>query len=486
MKKLLLLFITATTIMSYGAEKTSIEISLRKNQDSVIFVAPPIEGITLGFTDTLYVTEGKKATLQLEINDLSSVYLQHGKTFCNVIVEPGKNYSVCFDYEADPIIQISDPVQMLRNKVFQEKNFYKYEFVRDYKVTPLDTVGTKMRANFDSLLTADKKQFEKLEMSQAMRKFIELDLELYWMGSMAKVIRANFSDCSSNEKQMYNDYMKEWSQIYKDYPLTTQMIPSQYFKSYVEIAATLKSATDGKVRDFKTAQEYYDYLFNNVRLIKNQKIKQAFWAQALFMEALNNKRFEKILKKYINEFLTTYPNEGFKTTFIPFIKAIDLFHAKVDSEFDKNVSFVENGDSIKTLQELLAKFKGKPVLVDFWFSTCGPCVSNSKRFGKEMERFAEQNGITLLCISIDEDIEQWHNAIKYYEIGGNHIKTCKSLHEDIYKAYSIYMFPHYMLVGSNGEILINRLKDLSEGNDFYNQIHDALGKNNVSFIFAPL
>ena len=128
MKKLLLLFITATTIMSYGAEKTSIEISLRKTQDSVIFVAPPIEGITLGFTDTLYVTEGKKATLQLEINDLSSVYLRHGKTFCNVIVEPGKNYSVCFDYEAEPIIQISDPVQMLRNKVFQEKNFYKYEF----------------------------------------------------------------------------------------------------------------------------------------------------------------------------------------------------------------------------------------------------------------------------------------------------------------------------------------------------------------------
>lgn len=477
MKKLLLLllFITATTL-SYGAEKTSIEISLRRTQDSVIFVAPPIEGITLGFTDTLYATEGKKATLQLEINDLSSVYLQHGKTFCNVIVEPGKNYSICFDYGADPIIQISDPVQMLRNKVFRDKNFYKYEFVRDYKATPLDTIGAKMRANFDALLMADKKQFEKLEMSQAMRKFIELDLELYWMGSMAKVIRANFSDCSRNEKQMYDDYMKEWSKIYKDYPLTTQMIPSQYFKPYVEIAAALKSATDGKVCNFKTAQEYYDYLFNNVRLIKNKKVKQAFWAQALFMEALNNKRFEKILKKYINEFLTTYPNEGFKTTFIPFIKAIDHFYAKADSDFDKNVSFVENGDSIKTFQELLAKFKGKPVLVDFWFSTCGPCVSNSKKFGKEMERFTEQNGITLLCVSIDQDKEQWYNAIKYYEIGGNHIKACKSLHEDIYKAYSIYMFPHYMLVSPDGKILINKLKDLSEGDDFYNQIHDALEK----------
>lgn len=38
------------------------------------------------------------------------------------------------------------------------------------------------------------------------------------------------------------------------------------------------------------------------------------------MAALNNKRFEKILKKYINEFLTTYPNEGFEASFIPFIK----------------------------------------------------------------------------------------------------------------------------------------------------------------------
>ena len=93
-----------------------------------------------------------------------------------------------------------------------------------------------------------------------------------------------------------------------------------------------------------------------------------------------------------------------------------------------------------------------------------------------MERFTEQNGITLLCVSIDQDKEQWHNAIKYYEIGGNHIKACKRLHEDIYKAYSIYMFPHYMLVGPDGKILINKLKDLSEGDDFYNQIHDALEK----------
>lgn len=306
--------------MSYGAEKASIEISLRKTQDSIIYIASPIKGITLGFTDTLYVTEGKKVKLQLEINDLSSVYLQHGEIFYNAIVEPGKNYSVCFDYGADPIVQISDSVQMLRNRVFRDKNFYQYEFVRDYKVAPLDTVGAKMRTNFDSLLTADKKQFEKVKMSQAMRMFIEQDLELYWMGAMSKVIRANFNDCSCNEKQMYDDYMKEWSKIYKDYPLTTQMVPSLYFTSYIEMASTFKSAANGKVLHFKTAQEYYDHLFNNVQLIKNQKIKQAFWAKTLFMAALNNKRFEKILKKYINEFLTTYPNEGFEASFIPFIK----------------------------------------------------------------------------------------------------------------------------------------------------------------------
>ena len=33
-----------------------------------------------------------------------------------------------------------------------------------------------------------------------------------------------------------------------------------------------------------------------------------------------------------------------------------------------------------------------------------------------------------------------------------------------------------MLVGSDGKILINRLKDLSEHDNFYNQIYDALAK----------
>ena len=58
-KKILLLLFVTTTTMSYGAEKASIEISLRKTQDSIIYIASPIKGITLGFTDTLYVTEGK-------------------------------------------------------------------------------------------------------------------------------------------------------------------------------------------------------------------------------------------------------------------------------------------------------------------------------------------------------------------------------------------------------------------------------------------
>lgn len=59
-KKILLLLFVTTTTMSYGAEKASIEISLRKTQDSIIYIASPIKGITLGFTDTLYVTEGKR------------------------------------------------------------------------------------------------------------------------------------------------------------------------------------------------------------------------------------------------------------------------------------------------------------------------------------------------------------------------------------------------------------------------------------------
>ena len=52
-KKILLLLFVTTTTMSYGAEKASIEISLRKTQDSIIYIASPIKGITLGFTDTL-------------------------------------------------------------------------------------------------------------------------------------------------------------------------------------------------------------------------------------------------------------------------------------------------------------------------------------------------------------------------------------------------------------------------------------------------
>ncbi len=53
-------------------------------------------------------------------------------------------------------------------------------------------------------------------------------------------------------------------------------------------------------------------------------------------------------------------------------------------------------------QQALASFKGKPVVVNFWASWCGPCVKEMPTLSA-MHREYEQKGITFIGLGVDSE-----------------------------------------------------------------------------------
>ena len=101
----------------------------------------------------------------------------------------------------------------------------------------------------------------------------------------------------------------------------------------------------------------------------------------------------------------------------------------------------------------LSQFKGQVVLLDFWASWCGPCISDLPDLRRIKEKTAALP-VVFLNISLDADEAAWREAIDRHEIKGVHMRA-NGFSSDVAKSYQVTGIPSYYLVDSQGLILEN-------------------------------
>ena len=113
----------------------------------------------------------------------------------------------------------------------------------------------------------------------------------------------------------------------------------------------------------------------------------------------------------------------------------------------------------------LSDFKGRPVLIDVWFTGCGGCASIYSSVLKEVESAADLRGrITFLSISLDKEREQWYRGVAsglYTSRGATNLYTQGlGLAHPFVKYYRINTFPTLILVNGKQEIVRYNSADL--------------------------
>jgi thiol-disulfide isomerase/thioredoxin len=127
-------------------------------------------------------------------------------------------------------------------------------------------------------------------------------------------------------------------------------------------------------------------------------------------------------------------------------------------------------------------FKGKVVYIDFWGTTCGPCLQEFRNFTKPLkEKYKSRTDIAFLYIS-QGNRYLWNEQIRKYNIEGAHIFLDYPQYEKLFR-YSMQdstatvLIPRYMIIDKTGKVAVASAHQPSDKDTLYSQLNKYLNQN---------
>lgn len=146
--------------------------------------------------------------------------------------------------------------------------------------------------------------------------------------------------------------------------------------------------------------------------------------------------------------------------------------SKKEEQYSKAPDFTvydSDGNAYK-----LSEFEGKPVILNFWASWCGPCKSEMPDFEEAYKEYGEK--IHFLMVNLTDGYQETVNgAQKFIEDTGYTFPIYFDTKQDAARTYGVYSIPMTFFIDESGNIIAHGTgaldaKTLQTGIDY---IYDA-------------
>lgn len=103
----------------------------------------------------------------------------------------------------------------------------------------------------------------------------------------------------------------------------------------------------------------------------------------------------------------------------------------------------------------LSDYKGKIIVLDFWFTGCGNCRELTPKLRKVEEHFKNNNDVVFISISSDKDLKQWKGGINsgFYTTSADEINLYtagRGNYDPFYQKSNIQGAPSLRIIDKNG------------------------------------
>jgi len=96
----------------------------------------------------------------------------------------------------------------------------------------------------------------------------------------------------------------------------------------------------------------------------------------------------------------------------------------------------------------LSSLKGKVIYLDLWATWCGPCMAAMPHFEKLKEKYASNNDIALVSLSVDDNDDIWLKNLEKRKPSGIQWRIDRPKLED----YDIQSLPRYILIDKSFKV----------------------------------
>lgn len=490
MTKYLLTSFLALLFVGVHAQEATVKIKFKSAKDQKVTVQLPVDG-TIFYPNRFEKAFDRDSLLVLNfpVEKIAPIFISNSNRRFKFLVEPGQT-NIILDLSKKDTTAIQYKGSSWRGQQLinaRSKDFYQSR-AEQYKKK--DTTATGVM----KLIAADEQKelkpydelLEQQKISKVFYESIKADISMDYLAIAAFVpITMFFDSARPNSKVVFKEEFKAlWRALYEKYPFTNlgdlttaeyyyhaQYYSDYYMGMYLPQVKGTWVKPDYTNTDQRLKDSYLGFSNNFTG-----KTREYLMASFLYNEMLQ-KKYQQVLINLFSDFKSQYPTSKFSVHLKPMADEIAKYHIDIKKDFASDQKIITNYAQINTLDELMAKFKGKTVFVDLWATWCGPCKAEFE-YGAELEKFLKSKNAEMLYISMDKvSVEQqWKDMIKYYKLAGHHIRTNDALQKDLIdklwggKGYAI---PRYLIL-KDGKLVVADALRPSDKSKLYEQIANYL------------
>jgi len=411
-----------------------------------------------------YIEDNGAFLIQFKKHFFTDCGLKYGKEFISVFIEPGDSTHIEFNVEEfftarDDQSFRKNPIESLKffgknsslnfnlNKYYpflaKKRDTYEFLLKKEYFKDSL-----KFQASMDSLSQSYrtervllKKYVQLYHPGKAFVNWAENSIEYSYLCDLIEFLRAK--RISGEITEVPDSYKKV---ISKSLDYRSNIVCSQYRfflgKYFFAYYLAKERSQWNKASQKEPKSKIYDFVLKSSEKLTQPWIQDLYLTQT-FIGMLDGgyiAEFEGYFTKY-GKYIST---ENYKTI-------IEGYYQEYrNKEYTSIYDLI--GQQADLLRTLANNNKGKYLYIDFWMTSCAPCIKEFE-YSKEVQKRYGDKDVVFVYLCCHSKKDKWQSIVDQFDLEGEHFLLERNQSYYLQDIMGVQGFPHYSIVDPKGKII---------------------------------